>query len=70
MHLLASSLLMLTSFIISGYAQEYLVHELHWKHPIILSTLVSLSVVIPSFFWWLRNHPEIVWMKIKSMFKR
>jgi hypothetical protein len=22
------------------------------------------------FFWWLRNHPEIVWMKAKSMFKR
>ncbi len=21
------------------------------------------------FFWWLRNHPEIVWMKIKSIFK-
>jgi len=22
------------------------------------------------FFWWLRNYPEIVWMKIKSKFKR
>ena len=21
------------------------------------------------FFWWLWNHPEIVWMKIKSYFK-
>ena len=21
------------------------------------------------FFWWLRNYPEIVWMKIKPKFK-
>lgn len=52
MHLITASFLMLTSFIISGYTQEYLVHELHWKHPIISSTLVSLSVVIPSFVWY------------------
>lgn len=22
------------------------------------------------FFWWLWNYPEIVWMKIKSKFKK